>query len=264
MASTSASRVAGFDRHITVFSPEGRLYQVEYAFKAVVSAESLTAVGVRGRTGVVLISPRRKPDPLVVDGGPRHVYALNEAIGACVTGRVSDGLALVHKARQEAAEYEYRYGVPVPPESLARRLANVNQVATQEASVRPLGVSLTLGGVEDDGTVALYRCDPAGYYVGYGAVATGPKSTEMMAAFERLLTPENNNNSGSRADEDAVYFGETIDDTLSIALKTLQSTLATAFKAEELEIGVASVQDRRFRILSTAKVHAALDALKHN
>lgn len=259
MASTSSARAAGFDRHITVFSPEGRLFQVEYAFKAVLNAEpQVCSVGVKSAAGVVLASPRRAVDPMHDIASVQHVFRLAPHIGAVMTGRRSDALALVHKCRQEACEYEYRYGVPVPPESLARRVANLNQVATQEASVRPLGVSATIGGVEDDGTVALYRCDPAGYYVGYRAVATGAKSAEVMAAFERELAHLHD---GDEEEEDDGTAGD-INATVEFAVRTLQSALRVQFKAEELEVGYVGRSDRCFRSLSTAEVQSLLEALK--
>ena len=254
----SAARAGGFDRHITIFSPDGRLYQVEYAFKAI-NAESITSVAVRGPECAVLISPRKLPDAssLVDPTTVTHLYKITDAIGACVTGRVSDGIALISKARSEAAEYEYEYGVPVPPEVLARRLANVNQVATQKAAMRPLGVSITLAGVEEDGTVEVYRCDPAGYYVGYSAVATGPKASEVMAAFERHLK-----NEMSVAEGERLCFGGTVAETVALGVRILQESLGTAFKASELEIGLVPKADRVFRTYTESEVQAVLESIK--
>lgn len=260
----SAARAGGFDRHITIFSPDGRLYQVEYAFKAI-NAESITAVGVRGPTAAVLLSPRKLPDAGLIDPDTvTHLYKVTEQIGACVTGRMADGIALVNKARSEAAEYEYQYGVPVPPEVLARRLANVNQVATQKAAMRPLGASITLAGIEEeeaDGSgngVEVYRCDPAGYYVGYSAVATGPKANEVMAAFERHLK----NEMAPVSEGQRIYFGKDAEETVALGVRILQDTLGTAFKAAELEIGVVSKADPHFCVYSEAQVQAVLDSIK--
>ena len=163
----------------------------------------------------------------------------------------------MNKARSEAAEYEYQYGVKVPPEVLARRLANVNQVATQKAAMRPLGASITLAGVEEDGTVEVYRCDPAGYYVGYAAVATGPKANEVMAAFERVLK-----NEMDLAEGQVVYFGNDLESTVQLGARLLQEALGTQFKASELEIGVVPKQDRCFRVYSEEQVQAVLDSIQ--
>ena len=252
----SAARASGFDRHITIFSPEGRLYQVEYAFKAI-NAESITSLAVRGESGAVLISPRKLPDVLVDESTVTHLHSIVPHIGACVTGRVADGVALVHKARVEAAEYEYKYGVPVSPEALSRRIANLNQVATQKAAMRPLGVSMTLVGIEENGRVDVYRCDPAGYYVGYGAVATGPKANETMAAFERYLKNDMQYEEGQR-----ITFGKSIEETAQLGVKLLGETLGTVFKASELEIGLISSDDSIFKILSEQQVQSILEYIQ--
>jgi len=246
---------AGYDRHITIFSDQGRLYQVEYAFKAITAA-NITSVGVRGKDCAVVVTQKKVPDKLIDPSSVSYVYKLSPSVGCVMTGSIADARANVTRARAEAAEFRYKYGYEMPCDALAKRLANINQVYTQRAHMRPLGIASTIISVDPEYGPQLYKCDPAGYFVGYKATATGPKMQEALNFLERKLK----NKDHAEGDWQEV---------VELGITTLASVLSVDFKKGELEVGIVGGPTtdgqegttKEFRALTEDEIDERLQAI---
>ncbi|KAI0734892.1 20S proteasome subunit [Fomitopsis betulina] len=226
-----------YDRYLTVFSPEGRLYQVEYAFKAI-SGSGHTAIAVRGKDTAVVITQKKIPDKLLDAGTVTHLFSITPTIGCVMTGLIADARAQVQRARSEAADFRFKYGYEITPDALARRLANINQVYTQRAAMRPLGISMILIGVDPETGPQCFRLDPAGYFVGFHATSAGQKHQEAMNHLEKKWKKLDN----GRGADDAVAAGKTLSraEVIEIAIEALSTVHATDYKPGEVEIGIVS------------------------
>lgn len=164
-----------YDRAITIFSPEGRLYQVEYALELVKRGAPI--VGVASKEGVVVAANETLESKLEDPEYNRKIFQLDQHVCSAIAGLSSDARVLINQARVYCQSNKLLYDEPVDIESLARRLGDISQVYTQHAGVRPFGVSMVLGGVDSQGSV-VYTTDPSGSYKGYKAVAVGRKSDD--------------------------------------------------------------------------------------
>eukprot|EP00004_Rigifila_ramosa_P003181 TRINITY_DN1333_c0_g1_i8.p1 TRINITY_DN1333_c0_g1~~TRINITY_DN1333_c0_g1_i8.p1 ORF type:complete len:174 (+),score=58.05 TRINITY_DN1333_c0_g1_i8:199-720(+) len=169
------------------------------------------------------------------------MYKLNHLIGCVLTGMVPDERAQVQRTRQEAAEFRNKFGYNVLVDHLAKRVADIAQVSTQHAWMRPLGVCISaqffpafffvefslfsaamiMGGIDEELGPQLYKCDPAGYYVGYFAAAAGQKDIE---ASNFLGTKLKSKPSAELSENE----------TIQLAINALQTVLAVDFKPTDL------------------------------
>ncbi len=168
----------GYDRTIVVFSPDGRLFQVEYAREAVKRAPP--AVGVTFKDGVVFIA--RKRESVLVRPGEK-IYKLDDHIATASSGLVADARVLVDVARVRAQQNKLIYDEPVSVSSMAKFIADKQQLYTQYAGVRPYGVSFLIGGVNADGH--LFETDPSGIMLEAKARAIGKSADKINEFFEK-------------------------------------------------------------------------------
>lgn len=167
-----SSTGAGYDYSPTVFSPEGRIYQVEYALKAVES--SGTAVGVQCTDGVVVALEKVLVSPLLMPGSNRRVLTIDQHVGMAVSGFGADGRKLANEARYAAGQYRQNYGSPTPIKSLADRMGGLLHAYTCYGALRPFGAAFILAGYDEDTKkTSLWMAGPDGVCLKYYGCAIG-------------------------------------------------------------------------------------------
>lgn len=177
---------AGYDRAITIFSPDGRLYQVEYALETV--RRGSLAVGVRTDAGVVLAVEERGRKLQNVESVVK-MFQIDDHIGAVGAGYIPDARIQVDNARVIAQSNRLVYDEPVDIETVAKRIADLNQQYTQYAGVRPFGVSLIISGVDENRGPVVFLTDPTGAYLGFDAIAIGAGSDQVNEYLEKNYNP---------------------------------------------------------------------------
>ncbi|MDK2826824.1 proteasome alpha subunit [Methanolobus vulcani] len=224
----------GYDRAITVFSPDGRLFQVEYAREAV--KRGTTAAGVKAKNGVVLLVDKRITSRLIEAESIEKIFQIDDHIGVATSGLVADARALVDRARVEAQINMVSYDEPIGVEVIAKKICDHKQTYTQYGGVRPYGTALLIAGV-DDSRPRLFESDPSGALLEYKATAIGAGRNAFMEIFE----------ADYQEDMD-------IDAAIMLGMKALYKSTEGKVDAATLELGVVTLDDRQFRKLSEEEV----------
>lgn len=229
-----------YDRGITVFSPDGRLFQVEYAREAV--KKGTTTIGLKFKDGAILVVDKRVSSKLVEPESIEKIYDIDEYIGCATSGLVADARVLVDKARHEAQVHKVNYGENVSVEMLVKKVCDYKQQYTQYGGARPFGTSLLIAGVDDLG-VHLFETDPSGALVAYKATCIGSGRPVVMDALEKEF-------------KDKMTF----DAALKLCLKALVAAMEETPSAESVEIGVVET-GKKFRRLTSAEITKAISKM---
>lgn len=231
----------GYDRAITVFSPDGRLFQVEYALEAV--RRGWTTLGVKCIEGVVLAVEKKRILPLVDPSSMEKIWKIDEHIGIAYAGLASDGRVLIDRARIEAQINRLIYDEPIDVEVLTRRISDLKQLYTQHAGVRPFGVSFLIAGVDKTGP-KLFMTEPSGAYAGYYAVAIGTGSQQAQEVLEKNYR-EN----------------MTLEEAIKLSLRGLGAVIEGGLSPEKVELAAVDVKTKRFEKLSKDVVARYISSL---
>lgn len=159
-----SSTGSGYDYSCGTFSPDGRIFQVEYAQKAV--ENSGTAIGIKCNDGIVLAVEKPQMSKMLVSGSNRRIFGIDEHCGIAVTGVTADGRQIVNRAREESKSYEDTYGHKILPTVLSNRLALFIHYFTVHGSLRPFGASTLIAAYDDDiKSPELYMIEPSGNFI---------------------------------------------------------------------------------------------------
>ncbi len=222
-----------YDKGISVFSPDGRLFQVEYAREAV--KKGSTTIGVKYKDGAALIVDRRSINRLVEPKSTEKIHQIDDYIGCATSGLVADARVLVDEARKAAQVHKVNFGENIPVEMLVKKVCDHKQNYTQYGGARPFGTALLVAGTDDLG-VHLLETDPSGALIAYKATCIGIGRTAAVEVLEKDY-------------QDDMEF----DDALKLGLRALEAAIEERPKAECVEIGVAAA-GKRFIRLSEGKI----------
>jgi|ERR1711871_583610 len=234
-----------YDSRTTIFSPEGRLYQVEYAMEAISHAGA--AIGILGTDGVVLAAEKKVTSKLLEqDSGQtsEKMYLVDEHIACAVAGLRSDANILINNARLTAQRHLFKYDEPMPVEQLIQQICDLKQGYTQFGGMRPFGVSFLFAGYDKHFGYQLYQSDPSGNYGGWKATAIGANHSSAQSILKQDYKEDLN-----------------LDGALQLAIKVLSKTMdSTQLTPDKLEF--ATLSDAGYKILSEPELQALLDAAK--
>ena len=230
-----------YDRAITVFSPDGRLFQVEYAREAV--KRGTTTVGVKFKDGVVLIVDKRLSSKLIEPKSIEKIFKIDSHIGCATSGLVADARALVDRARIECQVNAFNYSEDLAVETLVKKICDFKQSYTQYGGVRPFGTAMLMAGMDASGP-HLYETDPSGAMMAYKAGGIGAGRNEVMEVFEKDFKD-------NMTQTQAVNLG----------LKALSAANENNLKSEVVEIAIIN-PEKEFHTLNSEEVGKVVKKIK--
>ena len=229
-----------YDRAITVFSPDGRLFQVEYAMELV--NRGATIVGIQSAEGIVLGS-EENIEALEEANYSWKIFRIDDHIGAAIVGLSSDARVLIDQARVYAQSNKLTYDEPIDVEVVTKRICDIQQMYTQHAGVRPFGVSIIFGGTDKTGA-RIFGTHPSGTYRGYKATALGAGRETVLS----ILKEEHK--------EDL-----TLDNSIKLAVKCLVKALEARQLQPRIKITIISTATQKMEMLNDNTVEGYIKEL---
>jgi len=207
----------GYDRAIVTFSPDGRLFQVEYAREAV--KRGTTSIGLIFDNGIVLCATKPMMELSVPEVGGEKVFQIDDHLGVSISGFLADGRVLIERGRVKAQVYKLTYDEPMDVLGIVREISDIMQLYTQYGGVRPFGVALLLGGIDEKGA-QLFELDPSSTFYGWKAHAIGRGAPEALKVLRKSWKEKMNE-----------------DEAIKLALQSLRAG-EKGVKPSEIELAV--------------------------
>ena len=230
-----------YDRALTVFSPEGRLYQVEYALEAV--RRGTLAVAVKSKDDVCIAAQIKIPSILIDADAIDKIFQVDEHIGVAISGLHADSRALINYSRVQAQSFRLTYDEPVRLNMLAKSIADLTQQYSQFGGIRPFGCALFFIAIDAEGS-QIYTVSPSGIYRSFKSYAIG---TGEANAREYLI--EN-------------YKEEmTFDELINFTLKTLKESIDEDATKENIRLAYIKGEDKKFHMCNKEEVEEFLNKL---
>ncbi len=204
-------QMMGYDRSVTMFSPDGDLLQVDYAEKAV--RRGSASIGIICKDGVVIIADKGKKDELIVSKSADKIYEIDEHIIASAAGILSDARILINHVRVSAQQHRVTYDSAIDVESIIREISDIKQQYTQHPGVRPFGVALMIAG-KNGGNCKLYTSDITGNYFEYNAVSIGENDDKIKELLRKKYKREMNTEEGIKLGLD--IFKQVLEDKFDV------------------------------------------------
>ena len=204
----------GYDRAITVFSPDGRLYQVEYAIETV--RRGSLALGIKTKYGIILAA-EEKSKKLQISKSAQKIFQIDTHVGIVAAGYIPDARSQADNARFFSQSIRLVYDEPVEVETVAKHLADQAQQYTQYAGVRPFGVALIIGGITEN-KPHLFLTDPSGTYIPYNAISIGANSDVIQDFLEKSYKSDMSLDEASTLAVAAINRESDIDDDESVKI----------------------------------------------
>jgi len=234
-------QLMGYDRAITMFSPDGRLLQVEYAKKTV--KQGSTAIGIVCKDGVLFVVDKRIFDPLIVLEGVEKIFKIDDHIAATASGILSDARVLIERAQLKAQQHRVTYDNPIDTLLIVKDICDLKQATTQSGGLRPFGVSLLVGGVDEK--PILFETDPTGIYFQYKAAVIGEFENEI----EEILHKE-------------YKESLTIEDALKLAIKALIKVIDANFDSDRIDASYIDTTTKQIKKVERKEIEKIASQFK--
>ncbi len=225
---------AGYDRSLTMFSPEGRLYQVEYALEAV--RRGTLCIGLKSIAGAAIIT-RKKFTPLMDPSTIQKTFQMDEHMGCSISGLHADSRILVDYARVQCQIHRLTYNEPVRVSTITRKLADIKQQYTQHGGIRPFGSALIIIGVDPDGKPQVMTTSPSGTFWNWKGTTMGRNSD---VAHDKL--------------KDTLKGDMSMAELIKLGIKILKEATDEEFEDKTIQVAKVEVKDALFKLLTEAEI----------